>query len=197
MGKEERTPMRVCDYNVHKAGGIVQAHFRGPSVVRRATGTELLRIENICAIDTESLKANGDLTSLLVPMQFHDRAALIETPDGKGMLGKVFAAMWEQQGWPEEEERPSRTTQRPKRGRGGQHRDGERQKLSPKLAVLFNFPYDFGRLLADRLDTLRTVAAGADSYHIEVAGEWDLEVRKMILGTAPSFDWRIRHPTTR
>ena len=193
----ERVPMRNCEFRVHKAGGMVDAFFRGPAVVRRAQDAVPIRVEDICSIDTESLTSGGDLTTLLVPVQFHDRGVLIETPDGRGMLEKVFAAMWQQAGWPEVEERPSRTAQRRRRGRGGTHRDGERQTLSPKLAVFFNFPYDIGRLLADRHGVLRTLAAGADSYEIALSEEWRLEIRKMVLGNASSFDWRIRHPSTK
>ena len=193
---EEKIPMRSCEYSVHKSGGFIDAQFRGPAAMRKATPTEKIGFENVCCTDTESLKCtakSGDLTTLITSMSFHDRSLVLETPTGEGMLEKVFRAMWDQ-GWSEKEERPSRTTQRPKRGRGGSHRDGERQKIGIKLMVFFNFPYDIGRLLADKPDTLRTVAAGAESYSVAM-GEWDLEVRRMILGTAPSFDWRIRHPS--
>jgi DNA polymerase type B, organellar and viral len=195
-GEEEKTPMRRCDYDVHKAGGIVSATFRGPAVFREACATDPLPVTSICSIDTESLKKDGALTTLLVPMHFHDRSVLLETPNGAGMLEQVFGAMW-RQGWAEEEERPSRTAQRSKRGRGGTHRDGERQRLEPRLAVFFNFPYDLGRLLADRPNLLRTVASGAESYSVDLSPEWQFEVRRMILGTAPSFDWRIRNRATK
>lgn len=194
--REEKSPLRNCEYQVHKAGGVVTAHFRGAAVFKRAEAADRIPFTHVCCTDTESLKChaqNDDLTTLITSMRFHDRGRVIETPDGKGMLEGVFESMWAQD-WAEKEERPSYTKQREKNEDGS--RDGERQKLSPKLMTFFNFPYDIGRMLADRPRTLETVAAGADSYRVTL-GKWELEVRRMILGTAPSFDWRIRHPETK
>lgn len=177
-----------------KNGAEIGAHFNGPEVFRAAKTYDLLPRERVFAVDTESLTSNGRLTTVLTPVHFHDRGVVVETRDGRGMLHELFAAVFAREGFAEHEARDSRTKQRARRTRknGSQWRDGDRQSVNPVLSVWFNMPYDFGRLAADVPYILRSVAAGAPSYRIRVSDRFELEVRRMIFGSAPSFDWRIR-----
>ena len=67
--------------------------------------------------------------------------------------------------------------------------------VPPVLAVFFNLPYDFGRLVADQPAVLRSVASGAESYRLSV-GRFEVQVTKMILGNSSSFDWTVRDMET-
>lgn len=177
-----------------KGGAEIGAHFRGPDSFRRQKTHDLLARERVFAVDTESLTSHGRLTTVLTPVHFHDRGVLVETKDGRGMLDKLFAAVFARDGFAVLDEHPSFTKQREPRTRksGATKRDGDRQTIEPVLSVWFNMPYDFGRLASDIPHILRSVAAGAPSYRVQISDRFELEVRRMIFGSAPSFDWRIR-----
>lgn len=190
----KRANVRSCTFKMWKRGHLASVKFESPDSFRRAKTADLLSRDRIFAVDTESLTKNGKLETLLVPVHFHDSSEVIETPEGRGMLAALFDAIW-RKGYASKEGAPSSTKQRPKRLRKGKGltRDGDRETVSPLLSVWFNLPYDFGRLVADLgHQTLRSVAAGADSYRLRVSDRFDLEVRRMHFGSSSAFDWRIR-----
>lgn len=192
--------IRKCTYKIWKNGAEIKARFKGPASFKRSETYALMDRARVFAVDTESLTKDGRLTTLLTPVHFHDAGVTIETLDGRGMLHKLFEQVFARPGFAEHEEAPSDTAQRPKRQREpgskayrtNPERDGDRHSVDPVLSVWFNMPYDFGRLASDSPYMLRAVAAGAKSYRLTISDRFELEVRRMILGSAPSFDWRIR-----
>ena len=186
---------RKCRFKLWKRGCLASVLFNGPISFRRVERSDLLSRDRILAVDTESLTKESALTTLLVPIHFHDTSETIETLDGKNMLALLFDALW-RKGYAVAEPRSSRTRQRaPRIDENGKsrRRDGDRQSIPIVLSVWFNLPYDFGRLVGDaHKHLLRSVVAGAESYRLRISERFELEVRKMHFGTAASFDWRIR-----
>lgn len=198
---------RTTTFELWKDGGVVQAKFHGSPHFRRAETTRPLARERVFAVDTESLVAGEGgargLKTLLVPVHFEKRTVVLETPDGRGCLEKLFDEVFAQPGYAVPEVRPSRSAPRadvawteetPTGTRTKRKRPGRRTTYEPVLSVWFNLPYDMGRLLSDSRHSLRAIASGADSYRVQV-GKYELEVVRMIFGSASSFEWFIRGPS--
>jgi DNA polymerase type B, organellar and viral len=195
---------RTTTFELWKDGGIVQAKFHGSPHFRRAEVTKPLGRDRVFAVDTESLVAGAQeargLRTLLVPVHFEKRTVVIETPDGRECLEKLFDEVFAQPGYAVKEGRPSRSAPRadaawdeetPTGTRKKRKRAGRRTTYEPVLSVWFNLPYDMGRLLSDSRHSLRAIASGADSYRVQV-GAYELEVVRMIFGSASSFEWFVR-----
>ena len=149
---------------------------------------ETLSRDRIFSADTESLTSDGKLRTLMTTLQHHNSAELLESPSGTGMLVELARSVVNRYGV--EEKRPSRTAQRPKREGGG--RDGRRETVPVALSVWYNFPYDIGRLAADRPEILRSVMVGANSYRVPLSDRHEIEVVRMHFGSSSSFEWFVR-----
>ena len=187
---------RVHRFEVTKNGKKVSALFRGSLEFRCPKENEQLARDRIVGIDTESLRKNDRLRTLLVPLHFHDGPDLIETPSGTGMLSLLCRKLLDRFG--EFEARPSETVQRDKgsrRKRKGDKpdgRDGRRSMPEPCLGVFFNLPYDLGRLFDDLTHGLKAIGSGASSYRIQLDGGLELEVDRLHLGSSSSFKFLVR-----
>jgi hypothetical protein len=210
---------RVCSYGIWKTGKRVTARFRGAETFHPEAVHNLLDKRRVFAVDTESLKKDGALRTLLTTVRFHDveaslsatsdhacavpipeNSALIETLDGERMIHNLFDALFARPDYSQPAGRPSRTAQRRGGGRRRKERryavtngrDGRRETIDPVVAVFFNLPYDIPRLLADLTHELRRVNAGADSYRFRVSDRFEIEVVRMIFEKAPQFEWYVR-----
>lgn len=192
-------------FELWKGGTVVPCHFRGTTAFRKQETYETIDAKRVFGIDTESLRKGGSegeayedgkLRTLLVPLHFHDREHLIETPDGSGMLPEMFAEC-ARRGMFQTDERPSRTVQRKAREGKRSRRDGRRTHLEPWLSVWFNMSYDMCRMLADAKGGLRIVAAGAESFRLSVSPRFEIEVCRMHFGSSASFEWLVRDRVNR
>lgn len=181
----------VRSYWVMKRGARVRAYLESVSPTfefRERPVYETLGRDRIFSADTESLTSGDKLRTLITTLQHHDSNELLESPDGTGMLRQFVASSLTRYGV--EESRPSRTAQRDKRADGG--RNGRRETVPVALSVWFNFPYDLGRLSADRPEILRSVMVGANSYRVVLDDRYDIEVTRMHFGSSSSFEWFLR-----
>lgn len=185
---------------IWKNGGVVDCALKTSGIFRRTDAENLLPREDIFGVDTESLTKggtpekeyrDGELKTLLVPVHFHNGGHVLETPSGEGMLSAFFALLY-RRGMFSWEKSPSRYAQRIKRKNRPTARDGRRVTLKPWVSVWFNMPYDFGRLVADSMPTLKSVASGSDSYRVRISPRFELEVVRMHFGSSSSFEWIIR-----
>lgn len=182
---------RSHTFRLWKAGQVVSARFEGSNGFRAPKLYKPMARERIFAVDTESLSVAGKLSTVLIPLQFHDWGQLLETPEGLGMLDTFFHAIVDRYGV--KYKRESRVAQRARGVRQNRHvRDGRRATVDPVLAVFFNLPYDFGRLSADRRDILKACSASPDSYPVRISDRIELEVVRMHFGSGSSFEWFIR-----
>jgi hypothetical protein len=191
--KDQR--VRSRSFRVWKNGQIVSARFEGSEYFHRPALHERLSKDRIFAVDTESLSVGGKLSTVLIPLRFHDWGELLETPAGMGMLETFLHAVVDKYG--EEYKKEYQVEQRSREERkkrlgAGSGRDGRRKVVKPVLAVFFNLPYDFGRLSADRRDILKAVSTGPDSYKVAISDRLQLEVVRMHFGSGSSFEWFVR-----
>lgn len=180
---------RKVRFLVPKGGEVVKARFSGPATFKRPTGIpELISRERVLAVDTESLKRDGELATLLVPIRWHDASEVVETLDGTGMLAELLRRVLDRYGVHAAEPTPQNRRLR----HACEWRPAAPKDLDPALSVWFNLAYDFGRLLADRRGALRFVAAGADTYRFRASRRLEVEVLRMFFGSSSSFEWVVR-----
>jgi len=154
----------------------------------------------VIGVDTESFRWNGALTTVMIPAHTSERPVMLEFEPGQSPIVSMFD--WLMADFGQDEDRPSRTKQRSKETRKertgrADGRDGRRESVEPLVLVWYNAEYDLGRLLEKELPILRAIAVGQDSYTVPI-GPYTLEVAHMNpTGSAPSFDWYVRHPDTK
>jgi hypothetical protein len=167
------------------------------------------------------------LTTVLVPVGLHDRVELLETPYGQGMAAALFKLLCEEFGvkkkpsvikkrgirhrFQAREDKASTTLDQARSIAGGactkcgrseeEHQRSpprsRRETLEPVVVAFYNAEYDLNRLFADRLDILRAISIGTDTYRVKV-GCFDIEVDRMHISSSnTSFELVVRDSTTR
>ena len=142
---------RKHTFGVWKNGKVVEAKLRGAPAYMKSLVHEPLDRKRVFAVDTESLKCGeGDearLRTLLIPVHFCDRTLVLETPDGRGSLEKLFDEVFAQPGYAtpdvnrtEHDQRKSRYVSRPGSSWKLKQRPGRRDTVEPVLSVWFNMP---------------------------------------------------------
>ena len=96
---------------ISKGGKPIEAKFEGVDEFTRTEVHEPLSKERVFAVDTESIRHGSELLTCLVPIAFHDRDVLIKTEGGRGMLERLFDAIFDRPDFVAIEEKPSFTVQ--------------------------------------------------------------------------------------
>jgi hypothetical protein len=156
----------------------------------------LLDEGRIFSEDTESTHVSetpGTLSLVLDSIQlgFQDETVLLERVSSPDLVIAKLEILADRFAVPMA--KPSWTKQRKKRLGTNRRlvRDGRRQAVPLSAAIFFNASYDITREFS-RIEQLRAIHAGVDSYKMRISPRWEIEWLRYIDGSATQFDWIVR-----